>query len=358
MFADDPPTPLAKEDSPVSPLLQQFIDERQQASTQKGTQSPGEQTLRGLDSQTTSEDSKADSTTPPSDGPSGSVYDPVRFDSSGNVQVYVNLTNTSDSTLQQLRDLGANIEVVNYRWNKLQAWVPVDALDRIAGLDAVRYITPPDYASTKAGSVVTEGDGIHRADLVRNLSGLTGKGVRVGVISDGVDSWRSASASRDLPGSLQINPNISRTGDEGTALLEIVHDLAPNAKLAFSSATSSLVMAEAILWLANNAFNGEGVDIIVDDLNVKDVFLRTDQWPRPPRTLSKEASYSSPPPATTPAGTMRPTSWMLATASTPSMASAIPPSASSAPPPVPSSNGTTLSELPATITICTCAPRA
>ena len=270
-FADDPSAEIAKEDLVVSDLLLDYIQKQENGTLQ---QTPS--TDDGPDGQRRADNSDSttkDSVESQSPGASGADYEPVRFDSSGNVQVYINLTDTDDGTLQQLRDLGANIEVVNSRWNKLQAWVPVDALDRIAQLDSVRYITPPDYASTKAGRVVTEGDGILRADLVRNLSGLTGKGVRVGVISDGADSWRSASASGDLPGSLQINPNVSRRGDEGTALLEIVHDLAPDAELAFSGATSSLVMAEAILWLANNAFGGEGVDIIVDDLNVKDAFF-------------------------------------------------------------------------------------
>ncbi len=273
-YADGPSPQSGKLDSPVSPLLRQFIAERESTTAQQPAPDALSRAPRhSRESGNPVSPLPKNSQDAQSPGASGAVYEPVRFDSSGRVQVYINLANTADPTLQQLRDLGASIQVVNSRWNKLQAWVPVDALDRIAELDAVRYITPPDYASTKAGSVLTEGDGIHRADLVRNLSGLTGRGVRVGVISDGADSWRTASATGDLPNSLQVNPNVSRRGDEGTALLEIVHDLAPGAQLAFSSATSSLVMAEAILWLANNAFNGEGVDIIVDDLNIKDPFF-------------------------------------------------------------------------------------
>ena len=144
--------------------------------------------------------------------------------------------------------------------------MPISALDQIADLDAVQEITPPDYGVTKTGSINTEGDAMHRADLVRAFSGLTGKGVRVGVISNGVDSWRTARGKGDLPSALQINPDLPGGGDEGTALLEIIHDLAPNAELAFSGAGTSLRFAEAALWLANDAFQGEGADIIVDDL--------------------------------------------------------------------------------------------
>ena len=191
---------------------------------------------------------------------------PVRFDSSGNVQVYIHLENTNEATLQQLRALGATIEITNSDWNIVQAWVPPSALEALAALDAVKEITPPDYGETKAGRVNTEGDGIHRADLVRAFSGLSGRGVKVGVISNGVDAWRTARSSRDLPSTIEINPDKDGRGDEGTALLEIIHDLAPGAQLAFSGEGSSLGFVEATLWLANEAFDGEGADVIVDDL--------------------------------------------------------------------------------------------
>ena len=197
---------------------------------------------------------------------SGTKDDPVRFDSSGNVQVYIHLENTNADTLQDLRGLGATIEITNSDVNIVQAWVPISVLNQISELDAVQEITPPDYGETKAGSVNTEGDGIHRADLVRAFSGLNGTGVKVGVISDGVDSWTSSRSRGDLPSSIEINPDNDGSGDEGTALLEIIHDLAPGAQLAFSAAGSSLGFVEATLWLANDAFNGEGADIIVDDL--------------------------------------------------------------------------------------------
>ena len=261
-FADDPP---GKQDSPVSPLLQEYIEQRQEASGQGGKPTGSDEVTRSLpDSDVTTKFALSGATD--STGTSDPRDDPVRFDSSGNVQVYIHLTNTEAGTLQQLRDLGADIEITNSDVNIVQAWVPPSALDDIAGLEAVEEITAPDYGVTKAGSVTTEGDGIHRADLVRAFSGITGEGVKVGVISDGVDS-RSTSQSRgDLPRDIEINPDNDGSGDEGTALLEVIHDLAPGAELAFSGAGSSLHFVEATLWLANEAFDGEGADVIVDDI--------------------------------------------------------------------------------------------
>jgi len=280
VFAQGPPEQEGKQSSIVDPLIRQFIEQQGSATPQPTPQPDSSAFTRGLvlDSGVTAKGvpGTADSgawgaTTGDAEGGSESEAAdakeaPVRFDSSGNVQVYIHLENTNESTLQQLRELGATIEVTNSDWNIAQAWVAPSALDALAALAVVKEITPPDYGQTKTGRVNSEGDGIHRADLVRSISGISGRGVKVGVISDGVNAWRAAKASRDLPDSLEIHPGSSGRGDEGTALLEIIHDLAPNAELAFSGPDTNLEMVDSILWLANDAFDGEGVDVIVDDL--------------------------------------------------------------------------------------------
>ena len=197
---------------------------------------------------------------------SRTVGDLVRFDESGNVEVYIHLESTDEASLQQVRDAVERVEIEGAEYGLVQAWVDPDDLEEMIGLDAVKRITPPDYGYTKKGSRLTEGDAVHRANLVRAFSGLTGEGVKVGVISNGADAWTSARSRGDLPSRIEINPNQDSEGHEGTALMEIVHDLAPDAELAFSGSESSLGMAQAILWLANDAFEGEGADVIVDDL--------------------------------------------------------------------------------------------
>ena len=264
VLADEPSAESGKSDSTVSPLLLEFIEQRQSTAGQSGAQPADDVVTRGQSAGVGATTKDAPVTT--DSQPSDAKDDPVRFDSSGNVQVYIHLENNADETLQAIRDLGATIEITNTDWNVLQAWVPVAALDQIAAMDAVQEITPPDYGVTKTGSVNSEGDVIHRANLVRAFSGLTGAGVKVGVISNGVSAWRTSLSRGDLPSSLEINPDLEGEGHEGTALLEIIHDLAPDARLAFSGAGSSLAFIEAALWLANDAFGGEGADVIVDDL--------------------------------------------------------------------------------------------
>ena len=109
---------------------------------------------------------------------------------------------------------------------------------------------------------VSEGDITHRALEARNFFGHDGTGVRIGVMSDGVDSLASLQGTGDLPAIVTVLPGQAGSGDEGSAMLEIVHDLAPGAELFFATAATSITsFAQNILDLRT-----AGCDIIVDDL--------------------------------------------------------------------------------------------
>lgn len=132
------------------------------------------------------------------------------------------------------------------------AWVEVKNLETLASDDAVKAIRTVMPPRVNKGSVTSEGDIIHNSDQVRALFGQDGAGMKIGIISDGVDNWASARNSGDLPAGLKVLSN-KAGGDEGTAMLEIVHDLAPGAGLyfhdcgdniiAFNQAISNLVAA-------------------------------------------------------------------------------------------------------------------
>lgn len=156
--------------------------------------------------------------------------------------------------------------------------VPVEALDAIARLDAMNMARAAQ-AVPRVGSTTSQGDVTIHADTLRNTSGLNGEGVTVGVLSDSYNKHEGAPPTRswndvrtgDLPGSQNPNGNSTPVNvlndnfpgsDEGRALLQIIHDIAPKADLAFHTALGGLAsFAQGIRRLAEI-----GCDVIVDDV--------------------------------------------------------------------------------------------
>jgi hypothetical protein len=197
----------------------------------------------------------------------------VRVDEDGRVHVYIHLASYAQAALATLRGKEVDIEIADEVFAIVQGWAPFDRLEEIAALSFVRRVTPPSYGFPQTGSVETEGDGIVRADELRRL-GVDGSGVRIGVISDGANNRAAARLSGDLPTNIATygtctprpfdgaNCDSGRTCNEGTAMLEIIHDIAPGAQLAMASVNTSLDFVQRV----NNLVNAFRADVIVDDL--------------------------------------------------------------------------------------------
>ena len=188
----------------------------------------------------------------------------AKVDKDGNIHTYIRVHSLGNLEEAQLESSGVKIEIVNEEYGIVQAWIPPHRLDGVAQLGFVKRIVPPGYAVTRVGAVTTEGDAVLNADQVRAL-GFDGTGVRVGVISDGVTNIDDAQGLGDLPATVTIQ-TYGGSGDEGTAMLEIVHDLAPGAELGFCGPSTSLEMVTCV----NDLANIYGADIIVDDLGFFD----------------------------------------------------------------------------------------
>ncbi|WP_231585402.1 S8 family serine peptidase [Methanosarcina sp. WWM596] len=94
--------------------------------------------------------------------------------------------------------------------------------------------------------------------------GVTGAGIKIGLISDGVEDISEAMASGVLPEDVHVLS--SGKGREGTVMLEIVSETSPGAELYFHSAGSNkLEFNKAI-----DALIAEGCQIICDDVGWPD----------------------------------------------------------------------------------------
>ncbi|MFD9965481.1 S8 family serine peptidase [Amycolatopsis sp. NPDC058986] len=167
----------------------------------------------------------------------------------------------------------------------VRADLPLAAVDAIAGRADVSSVKPAAQAMTwkensdtasparrqlatkaVAATQVSEGDKTHGADTARTKYGVDGSGIKVCVLSDGVDSLSKSQTAGELP-TVDVLAGQKGSGDEGTAMLEIVHDLAPNATLGFATAfTSEQSFADNIRALRNTG----KCTVIVDDVSYFD----------------------------------------------------------------------------------------
>lgn len=212
----------------------------------------------------------------------------ARWNAAAQVQVYLHYRNDIPPRTEDLLALGASGILVSEPLQVVQAWVPADRLNAIASLPEISRITIPRYAVVKrmppqgalprTGSVDTQGDQILGAALYRTLTGFNGSGISVGVISDGDDHIASSISTGDLPATIWNDPNdagiFKSSGDEGTAMMEIVYDLAPGANLGFCGPQTT---AEFVTCLTDFATHfGNTKLVIVDDLGFPGVAMFTD----------------------------------------------------------------------------------
>jgi uncharacterized repeat protein (TIGR01451 family) len=187
----------------------------------------------------------------------------MKPEADGRVPVDIMVTSPGGvkTVVNKLESLGAVVKAKSYRFQRIAARMRLDDLETLAALPDVRRIGQQMPAQHQVINV-SQGDKTHGADEARGFFGVTGAGVKVCVLSDGVDSLASLQASGDLPPVVDVLPGQAGAGDEGSAMLEIVHDLAPGAALGFATADNSeMSFAQNILDLAT-----AGCNIIVDDV--------------------------------------------------------------------------------------------
>jgi hypothetical protein len=217
----------------------------------------------------------------------------------GRVLVEVRFDHGAIAGQDELRAAGGRVLTASRRYQAATVAVQPGDLKAVAAKSRVVSVTPIRApilyaANCEGGSVSSEGVTQLRANLAREQFGVAGAGVTVGVLSDSYDEATEAAdesgpiatkaaadiVSADLPGAENecagqataanvIEDFASSTAtDEGRAMLQIVHDVAPQASLAFATAfAGEKAFAENIEKLAKPVGEGgAGAQIIVDDV--------------------------------------------------------------------------------------------
>jgi subtilisin family serine protease len=198
------------------------------------------------------------------------------------VEVDVRLNRLTPEIEARAQELGLDLSHADYAHARLAGSCPPSALPALAEIAEVAVIHPNYGAQTMSGTVNSQGDVSIGAAATRAAFAVDGRGVRVGILSDtflstsrgdiaGAGCNRRMTNSQpqqsgEIPSSIVLldagrnSPNFG--SDEGRAMAEIVHDLAPGADLLFHSAFSTMsVFADGI-----DALVDCGADIIVDDV--------------------------------------------------------------------------------------------
>lgn len=209
------------------------------------------------------------------------------------------------ATTHRMRDASADVRS-NDRSN------PADAVARPAPLDSptafaagqsrrltfaeraakvraqlVSYLTTRAGTATPfVGKVTSQGDKAHQADTAKSQYGFSGEGIRIGVMSDSFNYLGGLAADiagGDLPGpgnpfgnttpvtvvqDLPAPNGIIAGSDEGRAMVQIVHDIAPKAQLFFASAFISEAGFATNIKRLRDAPNN--CDIVIDDVSYSD----------------------------------------------------------------------------------------
>ena len=122
---------------------------------------------------------------------------------------------------------------------------------------------PKSEADGSEKENTSEGDIGHGAAAARESFGVDGAGIGIGVLSNGVETLADRQATGDLPPHVTVLAGQAGDhGDEGTAMLEIVHDLAPGAHLYFATAFGGQERFAANV----EALCEAGADVVVDDV--------------------------------------------------------------------------------------------
>lgn len=150
-------------------------------------------------------------------------------------------------------------------WNLLFGWLETDRLATVAAIPhvfSIQALDPPRHRTAGGeGDAVINGPTARSSYNVNGSDPLLGQNVKVGIISNGVTNLATAIASGDLPAVVNT-PLGAGSGDEGTAMLEIVHEIAPGADLYFApGGTTMQTHLTAAATLAN-----AGCNIIADDI--------------------------------------------------------------------------------------------
>ncbi len=153
-------------------------------------------------------------------------------------------------------------------YNRIVGHLDIDQLLALEKLKdkGIKYVEEVRRPKVRVGSVTSQADTIMGTAKIREInSDLDGTGIKIGVLSDTYNANGGEAdgiTSGDLPDNVIVVIDSTEGIDEGRAMIELIHDMAPGAELFFATAFGGEEnFAKNIDTLAKL-----GCKIIVDDI--------------------------------------------------------------------------------------------
>jgi hypothetical protein len=189
----------------------------------------------------------------------------------GDPLVFIHLADGVDAAkaMPSLKALGFRLQTVSsINPSMIEGFLPLSATRNVASTSVVRSMHAVQRPARHVGSVPSEAVPFEKADLAQ-ARGIDGTGIRLGALSDSFDTCTACSthaaqdvATGDLP-VVTVVQDFPDGTDEGRAMLQLAHKIAPGASLLFATAdVGELSFAENIIAL-RELFHS---DIVVDDV--------------------------------------------------------------------------------------------
>jgi hypothetical protein len=189
------------------------------------------------------------------------------------VHVHLRAGQDANKLLDKLAAAGLDVTAVSVLdATHVEGYLPLRYARTVAGLGFVRSVAVERPPLVNAGAVQSQAVALEKAD-VAHRKGYSGENMRIAALSDSFDACglcKSDAAkdvsTGDLPkGGVKVYTDLPKGNgtDEGRAMLQLIHDIAPRAHLAFASGYYGQVhFGNSILKLREEF----GADVITDDL--------------------------------------------------------------------------------------------
>ena len=208
-------------------------------------------------------------------------------------KVVVDITVKQDINTATIELKKMGLQITGVFGRVISGLMPISSIPQLETATSVKFARPaykPMHQSNKVNNlisrqmpndkdkivpVISQGDTAQRSYLARKKYNVTGKGVKVGILSDSYNNLGTADIGvrhGELPGPknpfnykkpVEVLQDLDSTGtDEGRAMAEIVHDVAPGSEIAFHTANLGQAnFAQGIQDLAN-----DNCKVITDDV--------------------------------------------------------------------------------------------